>query len=129
MSAAPESLHSTYWDGKGPIALLWFGVFAGPVGWGLDVSISYALVQWTCEMDHPNVLHLFTLLGLVIVAAGGAASYWCLSHTPSDASTGGGYSADRSRFLAILGLALTAMSLALVVANAVPRFILSPCQQ
>ncbi len=124
-----DSLHATYWDSKKAIALLWFGVFAGPVGWALDVGISYALVQWTCEMDHPNVLHLFSLLGLVFVAAGGAASYWCLARVPSDASNEGGGSADRSRFLAILGLALTAMSLALVIANAVPRFILSPCHQ
>lgn len=120
---------ASYWNAPGPIAMLWAGVFSGPVGWAVDVGISYPVVQWACRMNHPNLLHLFSLLGLLIVLAGAAAAYWCYVRLPQEANTDGGHSFDRSRFLAILGLALNGMFLLVVLANAVPRFILSPCQQ
>jgi hypothetical protein len=118
-----------YWNEWMPVWSLWAGVFSGPVGWALDVGISYAVVPWACEMNHPNLLHLFSALGLALVVAGAFVSYRCLASLPRESNTDGGHAVDRSRFLAVLGLAMNALFLLVVLANAVPRFILSPCHQ
>ena len=71
------------------IALLWSGILAGPTAWALDLTISYALVKWTCGSQHTSVLHLITLAALLMTAGGAAASWTALRQAPHDASDDG----------------------------------------
>jgi hypothetical protein len=111
---------------------LWAGILAGPFAWASDLGISYALVQWTCGSRHTSVLHLVTLATLVLIAAGATVSWRVLSATPAaaagaDPDMGGFF--DRPRFMAVLGLLTSALFAVLVVASAVPRWVLDACQQ
>ena len=67
---------------------LWTGILAGPIAWALDLSISYAIVKWTCSSQRQAVLHAITPAALVIVAIGALASFMALQQTsgehPSD---------------------------------------------
>jgi hypothetical protein len=127
--SAPAADHAAHWfvSGRG-LTLLWAGILAGPFAWAFDLAVSYAIVQWTCGSQHTSVLHLMTFVALAIVAGGTAAAWTALQHAPKEASDEGSRPFERGRFMAVLGLVLCATFAVLVVASAVPRFILDACQ-
>lgn len=108
--------------------LLWSGIFAGPLAWALDLGLSYALVQWTCTSGRESVLHLITLAAFVITASGGVMSWLALSRTAGTEPTDGGGAPHRARFMALFGLASSALFALTIVAGAVPRWVLDACQ-
>src|SRR4051812_25077936 len=79
------------------IGMLWAGILAGPTAWALDLTISYAIVQWTCGSQHTSVLHLITLAALLMTAAGAAASWTALQRTNDDTTEDGPRPIDRGR--------------------------------
>jgi hypothetical protein len=113
------------------IARLWFGVLAGPLAWTLQLSVSYPLAQLSCHAEHrgqhPIALELIALGALVVIAFGAVTSWHALRALPS-ASSDGGHSADRGRFMAGLGLLLAVMFSLVVIATAIPTSILHACQ-
>lgn len=116
------------WFSRPPgLLLLWTGMLAGPIAWALDLTISYALVPWTCGSQHTAVLHLLTVGALLVTAGGAAASWTALQRAPEQTTREGSRAMDRGRFMAVLGL-LTSASFALaMIANAVPRVLLDAC--
>jgi hypothetical protein len=116
------------WFSSAPgITLLWIGMLAGPTAWALDLTISYALVQWTCGHRSPFVLHLITLGALLVTAGGAAASWTALQRTPPDALDDGPRPFDRGRFMAIVGLLISALFALMMIANDLPRWVLDAC--
>jgi hypothetical protein len=107
---------------------LWTGILAGPVAWALDLSISYALVKWTCASQRQTVLQATTSVALVVVAGGAVLSFIALQRTAGDTPTDGGEPRQRARFMAILGLATCALFALAIVAGAIPRWVLDACQ-
>jgi hypothetical protein len=118
-----------WFDAPGGISVLWSGIFAGPVAWAVDLTLSYSLVQWTCGGGPPVVLHLITLFSLAVIAAGAFGAWRALQLAPSGAPTDGNRPDQRGRFMAVLGLAMCAFFALVVVAGAVPRWVLDACQQ
>jgi hypothetical protein len=116
-----------YWEHVG-LALLLGGLIAGPVGWFLDLQVSYAIVKWTCEHDRQWVLLLVPAGSFAIVAAGSWFSWSCLLKLRSQAIDGGATMVDRSYFLAVTGLGLNALFALLILASLVPRIVLGPCE-
>ena len=102
-------------------------ILAGPIAWAIDLTASYAIVKWTCSSQHTMVLHLITLGALLLIAAGAAASFSALQRTPEQAIDNGPRPFDRGRFMAHLGLLLSAMFAVVVIANAIPRLVLDAC--
>ena len=107
---------------------LWTGVLAGPLAWAVDLSVSYALVKWTCRVRQEPILHAITLVALVIVIGGAAVSWLALQRTAGAGPTDGGQPRQRARFMAILGLTSSALFALTIVAGAIPRWILDACQ-
>src|SRR4051794_2370930 len=116
-----------WFSSPGATALLWTGILAGPIAWALDLTGSYAIVQWTCGSQHTSVLHLITLAALVITAAGAAASWRAFQQGSADAEQDGPRPGDRARFMAILGLVISAMFALTMIGNAIPRLMLDAC--
>src|SRR3954452_21261781 len=81
------------------IGVLWAGILAGPTAWALDLTISYALVQWTCGHQRMIVLHLITLAAMLMIAGGAALSWRAFTHEAGDAADDGPRPADRGRFM------------------------------
>jgi hypothetical protein len=107
---------------------LWTGILAGPVAWALDLSISYAIVKWTCASQRETLLQAVAPAALMVVAIGAAVSYLALQQTASDTPTDGGEPRQRARFMAILGLTTSALFALTIVAGAIPSWVLDACQ-
>src|SRR5581483_4469607 len=107
------------------VATLWAGVLAGPIVWALDETISYSLVQWTCGSRHTFVLHTITLLSLAMITGGAALSWRAWSRASGERTP----KTERTRFLALLGLVTSALFIVVVLATAIPRWVLDACQQ
>jgi hypothetical protein len=109
-----------------PLAL-WTGILAGPTALAADQLTSYALVKWTCTTERQEVLPLIALAALAIAAGGAFASWQALRHTQDHLPTDGGHPLQRARFMAILGLTLSAFFAMSIVALAIPPAVLDAC--
>ena len=108
-------------------AALWWGIFAGPLAWAADLTISYGLVQWTCAHGGVAMLHTMTLFTLAVTASGGWTAWRAHQQIPEGRPTDGGGEIDRARFMAVLGLASTLLFAVSIVGLAVPRWVLDAC--
>jgi hypothetical protein len=108
---------------------LWLGVLAAPLAFLLNLQADYYLTYRLCPGGRLLILHLVTILFLLAAAAGGfiawrnwreAGRVW----PGEDASV-----AERSRFMAAVGLLLSAIFVVLLIAQLIPQFIFHPCQR
>jgi len=106
-------------------AMLWAAWLAGPVAWTLHLNLSYVLVPWVCASGAPAVLHLVTL-GSLLIAGVGAAMAWRVWRRSTEARPEPP-AATRTRFMAIAGLLSAAYFVTVIVAQAVPVFLVPPC--
>ena len=106
---------------------LWTGILAGPVAWALDLGISYAIVKWTCAAGTSRPFQAITLAALAMVAGGAAVSWTALRHTQHDRPEDGGRPRQRARFMALVGLASSALFALTIAAAAIPWWVLDAC--
>ena len=71
---------------------------------------------------------LVTLASLAVVVGGASISFTALRHTVDDVPTDGGQPRQRARFMAILGLASSALFTLQILAGAIPHWVLDACQ-
>jgi len=107
---------------------LWIGILAGPVAFAIDLTASYALVQWVCASRQFSLLHLITLLAILVVMTGAWASWLALQRAREDLPDDGGWPRQRARFMAVLGLASSSLFLLAILANEVPRWVFDACR-
>jgi hypothetical protein len=105
---------------------LWYGILIGAAAFFADQQITYALVPHACSTGHHYVLFLATALALVFSLSGAMVAGKNLALVRA-ASIDGGTRPDRSRFMAILGIAASLGFMMIIVAMLVPRILLSPC--
>ena len=106
---------------------LWWTMFAGPLAWSLDHGLSYVLAQHACSTGHHYVLHLISVICLLLALGGfvtGVAEYQALPH---EATEEGRRPIDRAHFQALFGIVFSVSFAVVVIAEAVPRWILSAC--
>jgi hypothetical protein len=127
LGASPD-VTRRWFDAPTGISTLWAGILAGPVAWALDLTLSYSLVQWTCGGGHPIVLHVISLFAVAITAGGAFASWRALHSVPEGAPDDGSQPEQRGRFMALLGLSMSALFGLVVIAAAIPRWVLDACQ-
>jgi hypothetical protein len=126
---ASTDLTRPWFDTPRGLAALWAGVLAGPFGWASDLLFSYSIVQWTCGGGPPVVLHLISASALLIIAAGAFIAWVALQRASDRAHEDGSNPEERGRFMAVLGLVMCAFFAVVVIATAVPRWVLDACQQ
>lgn len=118
---------SHYWDDAGLMKLVG-GFLLAPFAWLLDLQVSYALVKWACANDQRPLLLLIPVgsLGLVAVATWMSASSW--TRLRAEAREDGERVEDRSYFIALAGMAMSAVFALLILTSLIPRYVLSPCE-
>jgi hypothetical protein len=109
-------------------AMQWISLIIGPVAFALDETIGYALTYHACSTGHWYLLHLVSAGSLALAVFGIFFSRAAMTGLPETAEEKGGRSVDRSYFMAKLGLVLNIAFTLAVIAMAIPRFILSPCE-
>jgi hypothetical protein len=107
---------------------LWAGILAGPIVWAIDLLLNYAIVKWTCYHDHHWLFDAFTIGSLAVIAAGAVLSWSALQQTANAEPTDGGMPSQRAKFMALLGLATSALFALQVLAAWYPRWILDACR-
>jgi len=107
---------------------LWSGILAGPVAWAFDLVASYAVVKWVCHTSNHAILPLITTASLAMVGVAAAISWTALRRTANDVPTDGGQPRQRGRFMAVLGLATSALFALQILAGAIPHWVLDACQ-
>jgi hypothetical protein len=102
---------------------LWTGLLLAPAAWLLQMQISYALVPWSCSHQERSALYITTVVFLAI--SGGAI---LISWKNWQAIAQDNPAAKRARFMALLGILIGTMFSLVIIAQGIPRFIISPCQ-
>ena len=106
---------------------LWIGLLLPPSVWLVQFQTVYLASEWACyAMDH-TVNHVASVVALVIsgFGIGAACSEWKAAYggTENEMSD----QETRRRFMAILGLLMGSLSIALIVATWLPTLKGVPC--
>jgi hypothetical protein len=110
------------------IAALWTGLLLPPAAFLLNLEVAYALVPVACSSGATLPVHLVHLGCLILALVGGVFAWRCWRATGSTWSGEEGGRLGRSRFMAGLGLLVSALFALVIVAQWIPSFLLSPCQ-
>jgi hypothetical protein len=105
------------------------GLLLGPTVALVTQSLIYAANSWTCGRDIGSVLHIIPALALVVTigaAVGGYLNWRAVGKGVEDEHGG---IAARTRFLALLGIALSVFSAALILAMWASIFTFAPCMR
>jgi hypothetical protein len=113
--------------GRTPLGL-WWSLIAGFAAWGSDLGLSYMLEQHSCSTGHHYVLHIISIVCLAIALTGFGTGWVEFRQIPGTASEEGGSHFDRAHFQALLGMAFSLSFALVIIAGAVPRWILGPCE-
>lgn len=108
------------------IAALWWGILVGPTAWALDQGVSYAIDQHACSTGHFYLLHVASAAAFLF-ALTGALVAWRQLICVRNGSEEGGSPRDRSWFMAWLGILMSLVFALTIVALAVTKIVLSPC--
>lgn len=120
------NVEKTVWRGHAP-GLLWWCMMAGPVAWAADLGFSYVLAQHACSTGHHYVLHLISFVCFVIALTGAAAGISEHKKLPEEVTEKGPRPFDRAYFQFLFGMVFSFAFAVVIIAGAVPRWILSPC--
>lgn len=123
---APNTAAARFARPRG-VALLWFGVLAGPAAWAAHLQATYTLVPHACERGTMTAVHAVTAASLVLALAGAAVAWRSWRLTGAAAPGGEGGVVGRSRFMALGGLVLALYFTLLIAGEAIPGFLVPPC--
>lgn len=107
-------------------AELWCGILIGPAAWVIDQGLSYSLDQHACSTGHFYLLHVITACCVVLALTGALVAHRQLRRVP-EGQEDGGTPRDRSWFMAWMGILMSVEFALVIIAMAVPKIILSPC--
>jgi hypothetical protein len=122
--------HETYQD---PVNhwTLWFGMLGAPGAWALHLVINYALVPAACTVALQFLMYITIPVFIGIAGLAGFFSWrgWHLTRDVSEHGRNGQRLIDnRVRFMALSGLAMSALFLMVIIAQSVPIIIQDPCE-
>ncbi len=107
---------------------LWTGFLGGPFIWLCSFEARFALAPWACTFQNKWALHGVAIAGLILCLGCAALSWsqWkAAGEQPPSASEG---VQPRSNFLAILGIVTSLGCGMIVIAQAIPEFVLAACE-
>jgi hypothetical protein len=111
------------------ILWLWTGLLVAPLTFLLHLQVNYMLTTQLCPGGRKLILHLVTLAFLLVAASGGFVAWrnWEASGRkwPGEA----GSVLERSRFMAVVGLLISALIILAFIAQLIPQFIFDPCHR
>jgi hypothetical protein len=116
-----------YWEDWG-LVLLITSFLAGPLAWGVNLQVGYALVKWACSRQQTFVLPLVAACTFALALGGAWLGWSCLTKVRDKADEQGGRMIDRSYFLAVLAVGLNLMLALLIATSAYHPLFLSPCE-
>ncbi|HEX7070906.1 MAG TPA: hypothetical protein VF190_08875 [Rhodothermales bacterium] len=107
----------------------WFLVLAAPFVWTVELNVTYWLVPLACQAGANVLVIVVNLSFMAITAAIGFVAWrhwerfgrqWPAGHTDD-------VPAERSRFMAVLGLLSAGLFGLFILSNLIPTFVIHPC--
>ena len=105
---------------------LWVGVLTPAVAWAIEEQIGMQLAPWICRTGNKAVVPLIAAVCLAFALAAGslAARAWrALRTLPEEEPR----VPVRQRFMALVGMMMSALFSLVIVASAIPGLIYRPC--
>ena len=114
--------------------LLLLGTLAGPTWWFVHQQVSGVLVWWICEKGRSVAwLHAATGVCLIGAAAAGVVAWgvWrrAAAQAAQEANDTRKTERQRAVFMGKLGVLLSVFFALVIIAQAIPNFLLDPCQR
>jgi hypothetical protein len=121
------------WHERWRLAGLWAGVLTGPIVWLTLLETQYVLSYVACETRATWFLHAATAVALVLVGGAGWAAWSASNGSPYDDAAqeppvGEHTRRQRSRWMSLAGIALSAWFALVILALEVPILVLGVCQ-
>ena len=108
--------------------LIRWSLIAGFFAWGSDLGFSYVLEQHACSTGHHYVLHAISLVCILLAISGFLSALSEFRRFRANTSEEGGRRLDRTHFQALIGMAFSLSFAIVILAAAIPRWILSACE-
>src|SRR3954447_7125596 len=126
MSEFIEPAPDDRWGWAGDTAL-WFGVLGPPIIALTHQQLEYMLVPKYCHTGSAMWLHVVSFLCLAVSVLAGITAWSCLAHSRSQEHPGEERPVQRPHFMAVVGLASSALGSMIIIAQAIATFMLDPC--
>jgi hypothetical protein len=110
------------------ILALWIGVLGGPLLALASLHLSYAAVPPACNADRALPLHLVPAVALLLAVGGFLLAWRDWRETGREWPGEEGGTVGRSRFLAAIGVLLSAFFAVVIVAMWAPTLVIGSCQ-
>lgn len=111
----------------GEKALQIYGVLGAPIAWAAEFTVSYMTTQHACSTGAFWLLKVLSLVSLLIALTAVAVAFRTYQSAPKTVPQDSGTGVGRSLFMGVLGLMVSTFFTLAILAEAVPRFILTPC--
>ncbi|HLH02557.1 MAG TPA: hypothetical protein VKX25_07295 [Bryobacteraceae bacterium] len=108
--------------------ILWITLLAGPVLWLISFQAKFAWAPITCSTQSKFAILLFSALAFALSAIAGLLAWRTWRSVGSEVPGQSANPIDRTRFMALGAVALSAGFCIVIVAQAIPDLILEACQ-
>jgi hypothetical protein len=108
---------------------LWPAILLPPVVFLTQLTVAYALVPWECENQHSFTIHGLIAISFAVTLAITFHAWHNWRHAGARVPDDKADPASRVRFLAFLGLLVSALTSLIIFAQWIPRVMLSACAQ
>jgi hypothetical protein len=112
----------------GGIFALWSGLLIAPFAFLLNLQVSYMLVPFVCATGRGLWLHIAAGSSLILAALSLLISWRNWQKAGRKWQSEAGSIAARSRFMAVMGLLMSAIFCLAILAQWIANFIIGPCQ-
>ena len=107
---------------------LWLLVVAGPAIVALEQQINFVLVRQACSAQRNVALYVVVVVSIVLTIATAMVGISIWRRTGAEWPTESADLANRIRFISVLGILSSAMSLLVIVAQGIATVNFDPCQ-
>src|SRR3954468_675042 len=114
------------WPG---LLTLTLGVVAGPIAVLVNEELIYVTNMWACGTGKHLAMHLVPLICVLVAVGAGALAWADWVRTGRGIEDEAGTIDARSRFLALTGMAVSALSALLILAQWLAIFVFGACMR
>ncbi len=122
-----RTIAETTLDEEANLLTLWGGVLIAPAAYFFQLCVAYGLVSWVCRSGNSFVITLVTIVALALCGFGGFLAWRNWRSVGAEFTEDKGDPVNRTRFMAVGGLILSALFFVAILAQEIPNWIVGAC--
>ena len=126
--AVDQESSAFFTRGRGLLSLT-LGLLLGPIAALGNQQLTYTANMWACQRSPRVVIHIIPLLCLVVAVGAGITAYRDWERAGRGVEDEADTVSSRSRFIAMLGMAIAAFSSLVILAQWLAVFVFDPCMR